>query len=184
VVSAVIFKVDVPRIIDFVSDPLVIIPLAVVMLKLAVLKVPCIKKIAVAVVLFVYALPKVTVIPAPLIVNVDRIVMLFVVIVELALTVKAPVAFHVVVADKVILPEMVNWPEEVSVQVAPVVVRLWHTKTPVKVIVGEPEDALIITASAAVGTDAPPGPPDVVDQLVVDEVFQVPVPPRQYLSAI
>ena len=35
------------------------------------------------------------------------------------------------------------------------------------------------TESAAVGTDAPPAPPEMVDQLVVDVVFHVPVPPTQ-----
>jgi hypothetical protein len=41
-----------------------------------------------------------------------------------------------------------------------------------------------ITLSTDVGTLAPLAPPDVADQLVVDEVFQVPVPLTQYLSAI
>jgi hypothetical protein len=40
------------------------------------------------------------------------------------------------------------------------------------------------TLSAAVGTDAPPVPPDVVDQFVVLVESQVPVPRIQYLSAI
>jgi hypothetical protein len=40
------------------------------------------------------------------------------------------------------------------------------------------------TLSATVGTEAPPPPPEVADQLVVDDVFQVPVPPTQYLLAI
>ena len=38
--------------------------------------------------------------------------------------------------------------------------------------------------SAAVGTDAPGAPPDVADQFAVLEVFQVPEPPTQYLSAM
>jgi hypothetical protein len=41
-----------------------------------------------------------------------------------------------------------------------------------------------ITSSTAVGTLAPLAPPDVALQLVVLVVFQVPVPPTQYLSAI
>jgi hypothetical protein len=40
------------------------------------------------------------------------------------------------------------------------------------------------TASADVGTGAPPPPVGVEAQLVVDVVFHVPVPPTQYLSAI
>jgi hypothetical protein len=40
------------------------------------------------------------------------------------------------------------------------------------------------TLSDAVGTDAPPVPPEVADQLVVLVESQVPVPRIQYLSAI
>jgi hypothetical protein len=40
------------------------------------------------------------------------------------------------------------------------------------------------TLSDAVGTDAPPTPPDDADQLVVLVESQVPVPRTQYLSAI
>lgn len=48
-----------------------------------------------------------------------------------------------------------------------------------------PEDAALkITSSAAVGADAPPAPPEVADQFVVIPVFQVPLPPTQYLVAI
>jgi len=35
------------------------------------------------------------------------------------------------------------------------------------------------TESAAVGTEAPPAPPGVADQFVVEVVFQVPEPPTQ-----
>jgi hypothetical protein len=41
-----------------------------------------------------------------------------------------------------------------------------------------------ITLSAEVGTDAPLGPPELEDQTDVELLFQVPVPPTQYLSAI
>ena len=41
-----------------------------------------------------------------------------------------------------------------------------------------------ITSSADVGKPAPPLPPEPLAQLVVDDAFQVPVPPTQYLSAI
>jgi hypothetical protein len=52
------------------------------------------------------------------------------------------------------------------------------------VTVPPPELALKKTSSAVVGTDAPPAPPDVADQLVVEEAFHVPVPPTQYLFAM
>jgi hypothetical protein len=41
-----------------------------------------------------------------------------------------------------------------------------------------------ITVSAATGAEAPLAPPDAVDQFVVLDEFQVPVPPTQYLVAI
>jgi hypothetical protein len=47
------------------------------------------------------------------------------------------------------------------------------------------EDAVLKnTLSELVGTDAPPDPPEVADQLVVVVLSQVPVPPTQYLLAI
>jgi len=106
------------------------------------------------------------------------------VIVPVVLNVNVPVADHVVVADKVMLPEIVKVPVDVNVQVAPVVVSDLQTNAPVNVIVGEPELPLTKTSSAAVGTDAPLEPPEVADQFVVDDVFQVPLPPTQYLEAI
>jgi hypothetical protein len=107
-----------------------------------------------------------------------------VVIVPVARNVNVPVADQVVVDDSVMPPEIDNVPVDVNVQVAPVVVKDKQTNAPVSVIVGEPEALSIITASAAVGTEAPLEPPEAVDQLVVDDVFQVPVPPTQYLLAI
>jgi hypothetical protein len=52
------------------------------------------------------------------------------------------------------------------------------------VIVPAPQLALKMAASAAPGADAPDAPPEVADQLAVDVVFHVPVPPTQYLLAI
>jgi hypothetical protein len=52
------------------------------------------------------------------------------------------------------------------------------------VIVPAPQLALNIATSAAPGADAPAAPPEVVDQLAVDVVFHVPVPPTQNLLAI
>ena len=108
-----------------------------------------------------------------------------VVMVLVAAMVKVPVFDHVVVADKVMLPETVIPTVPAIVQVAPVVVRDKHgLAVPLTVITGEPDAASIITASAAVGTEAPPSPPEVADQFVVVAASQVPLPPRQYLSAI
>jgi hypothetical protein len=130
----------------------------------------------------VSALPKVTL--NALLIEL-LIVTPFVVIVLFAAIVSAPVFDQVVVADKVILPETVIPVDPAIVQVAPVVVNdRQGLAVPLTVIVGEPELALIITASAAVGTEAPPAPPEVADQFVVVVASQVPLPPRQYLSAI
>jgi hypothetical protein len=82
-----------------------------------------------------------------------------VVIVLVAAMVKGPVFDHVVVADRVMLPETVIPIDPAIVQVAPVVVRdRQGLAVPLTVITGEPEAALTITASAAVGTLAPPPP--------------------------
>jgi hypothetical protein len=59
---------------------------------------------------------------------------------------------------------------------------------PVTVMVNVPPPSQlllsIITTSADVGTDAPPGPLDAVDQWDVSPLFQSPEPPTQYLNAI
>lgn len=113
------------------------------------------------------------------------IVTLLLVIVLIAIIDKLPVFDHVVVEDKVTLPETVIPIVPVIVQVAPVVVKDRHgLAVPLTVIVGEPDAELIITSSATVGTEAPPEPPDAVDQLVVLAESQVPLPPTQYLLAI
>jgi hypothetical protein len=41
-----------------------------------------------------------------------------------------------------------------------------------------------VALSAVVGADAPPAPPDVADQFVVELLFQVPDPPTQKRAAI
>jgi hypothetical protein len=53
-----------------------------------------------------------------------------------------------------------------------------------RVTVPPPEFALKKTASTATGTDAPPAPPEVADQLAVFTKSQVPVPPTQKRFAI
>jgi hypothetical protein len=52
------------------------------------------------------------------------------------------------------------------------------------VTVPPPDKELKIAASADVGADAPGAPPLVVDQLAVEVVFHVPVPPTQNLLAM
>jgi hypothetical protein len=47
------------------------------------------------------------------------------------------------------------------------------------VTVPVPDKLLKVTVSAEVGTPAPPAPPEDDAQLVVVDVFQVPVPPTQ-----
>ena len=102
------------------------------------------------------------------------------VIVPPPLNVIRPVADHVVVADSVMLPFNPSVPVEVSVQVAPVVVKDLQTGAPVNVTVGEPELASIIASSVKLGATAPPEPPEVFDQLVVLVPLQVPLPSTQY----
>ena len=85
--------------------------------------------------------------------------------------------------EKVEIPE----PEKVVEKSKAVMVQSLQAIVPDMVTVkGEPlsEPASKYTLSAEVGTLAPPVPPDVVDQLVVELAFQVPAPPTQYLSAI
>jgi len=144
-------------------------------------KVPAVN-VNVLVVPSVSALPKVTL---NALVILLLIVTVLVVMVLDAAMVRVPVFDHVVVEDRVMLPETVIPVVPAIVQVAPVVVKLKQgLAVPLVVMVGEPELASTITASAAVGTDAPPEPPEEVDQFVVVEASHVPVPPRQYLLAI
>jgi hypothetical protein len=59
-----------------------------------------------------------------------------------------------------------------------------QAKVPDVDIFGLPDKVSTITASAMVGTEAPPAPPLDVDQFVVLDASQVPLPPTQYLLAI
>jgi hypothetical protein len=126
--------------------------------------------------------PNVAVIPTPLTVRrgiveaIDIVPVPAITIVELIF---ALLAGFVTLPEQVIVPPLTfNDDEE------PVVLRDAHTAVEVGDIVPVPELASKITASAAVGAEAPPAPPDVVDQFVVVVVSQVPAPPRQYLFAI
>jgi hypothetical protein len=47
-----------------------------------------------------------------------------------------------------------------------------------------PDNESKITSSTLIGAEAPAAPPEVADQLVVDALSHVPVPPTQYLVAI
>jgi hypothetical protein len=88
---------------------------------------------------------------------------------------------------KLKLPLTVNDGDVPIANVHPVtdVVMSKQVKAPVIVtVLGVPEEALKNTLSEAVGTAAPPAPPEVKDQFVVVVVSQVPAPPTQYLSVI
>jgi hypothetical protein len=94
--------------------------------------------------------------------------------------------------NKASLPR-VKSPEILKVRLAPdglmlhatLAVRLKQGLSEATEITGDaPLLASIITSSEAVGTEAPPAPPDVADQLVVEEASHVPFPPTQYLEAI
>jgi hypothetical protein len=91
------------------------------------------------------------------------------------------------VAGKDILPAIVQVPVPLLASVmapsSPLTVMLRQFIDPLIVTVNDPvptfELTLKNTSSDVVGTDAPDEPPDEVDQLVVLEELQVPVPPTQ-----
>jgi hypothetical protein len=107
--------------------------------------------------------------------------------IDTALVVTVPVptnvntllADHVVVADKVILPLIINVPVDDSVHVAPVVFNSPEKIGPDSVTVGEPEFASITAVSNAPGAANPPAPPEELDQFVELVTSQVPLPPTQ-----
>lgn len=88
-----------------------------------------------------------------------------------ATIVKLPAQLIVPVLEKVLTPDPVQSSDK-------------QANAPVSVTVPVPEAALKNTLSEVVGTEAPEAPPEEADQLVVEEVFHVPAPPTQYLSAI
>jgi hypothetical protein len=73
---------------------------------------------------------------------------------------------------------------EAMVPVKPVKVRFLQFPVAVRVQVIVPDAASKNTSSALVGTDAPPGPPDVADHLVPAVPSQLAVPPTQKRSGI
>jgi hypothetical protein len=152
--------------------------------KLAKFNVPVVN-VKPAVDVVVSAPPNVLVTPFPFTVTLHDKVLPLVVVVPVPENLISPVADQVVLATIVKLVEQLIVPVDVNVNaLEPVVFRLRQLSAPVNVTVPVPERLSNITSSAIVGTDAPPAPPEVADQFVVDVVFQVPVPPRQYLSAI
>ena len=107
--------------------------------------------------------------------------MVFPALVELNVIV--PVALQTVAATNDMEPLTAIVPVLEKVTVPADTVMLKQVNAPVKVTVYVAAWSKI-TLSAAVGTDAPEPPPEDEDQLVVDEVFHVPVPPTQYLFAM
>jgi hypothetical protein len=101
--------------------------------------------------------------------------------VPVALNVVVPEYVTVIVDDKVNEPEIVNVGDDVPAKVPENPVQLidFATLDPEIVQVTTPEAALKKTSSAAVGTDAPPAPPDVADHFVPAVPSQFAVPPTQ-----
>ena len=80
----------------------------------------------------------------------------------------------------VVLKANVNVPDVGAVIVTAPQVAL----VPMVTVGDAPEEESKKTSSAEVGADAPPLPPEDVDQLVVLDEFHVPEPPTQYLFAM
>jgi len=72
---------------------------------------------------------------------------------------------------------------KVSPSVLLVKVTVLATAPAAVVQVPVPELASKFTMSVDTGADAPDAPPEVADQLAVEEAFHVPEPPTQYLVA-
>ena len=183
-------SVEVPNIIN-VLEPMfkVLVPVANTIRRavtelLLVVTVPLVRVSVPYVGFRVSAVAKDQVLAAPLNVTAQPSTTPLVVIVPLLVNVIVPEADHVVVADHVIPPAMVSVPVELNVNEDPVVVMLLQFSAPDNDIVPAPDALSKNTSSAVLGTLAPPDPPLVADQLVVELVSQVPVPPTQYLVAI
>jgi hypothetical protein len=94
-----------------------------------------------------------------------------------------PVPLHVIAEDRVRLPKIPTETLPAIVPVNPVKFKSLQVPPPAA-IVQVPVDRLVKkTLSEAVGTEAPPAPPDVVAHLVPAVASQLAVPPTQYLSA-
>jgi hypothetical protein len=145
-----------------------------------VVNVPCVTSILP---LDVSALPNVTVMPEPLTVS-GPIVLPAVISVLVALNVNVPLYVTVIPATSVTLPETVMAALPVIVPVNPVQSIDNAPVLPAEIVQVPVDRSVKNTASALVGTDAPPPPPDVVDHLVPAVPSHAAVPPTQYLSAI
>jgi hypothetical protein len=161
-----------------------------VILKLFVLKVPCVTATKAFVSVFelpktVNASPSPKVIPEPVTTTLEN-VFPAVVSVPLPVNVNAIDApLNVMPATSVTLPATVIAALCVSVPVNPVQLIDNAPVLPAEMVTVEaPDAASKKTASAVVGTAAPPPPPDVVDHLVPAVPSHAAVPPTQYLSAI
>jgi hypothetical protein len=107
----------------------------------------------------------------------DTLLVVMVLVPEMVIV---PVLLQTVVADKVKLPAQFSDAVPLNVNDDPVVFKLAHKSVPDMVTVPVPEFSLNITVSKNNGGDSPPDPPEVNDQLLVDESFHVPDPPTQY----
>lgn len=127
----------------------------------------------------VKALPKVTVPEGAFIVK-GPIVFPAVVNVPVASRFIVPVCEKVIPATRVTLPETLIKADPAIVPVNPVQLIDRAVPPPVATVtVTVPDAALKNTASADVGTDAPPAPPEVADHLVPTVESQLAVPPTQ-----
>lgn len=132
----------------------------------------------------VSASPNVTVMPDPLIVT-GPSVFPAVVNVPVLANVSVPLYVTVIPATSVTLPDTVMAALPANVPVNPVQVMDCAPVLPVEMVtVLAPDSAVKNTASADVGTLAPPAPPSVVAHLVPAVPSQAAVPPTQYLSAM
>jgi hypothetical protein len=120
--------------------------------------------------------------PAPLNVQLFRNVTRFVVIVwaVVALKVNVPVLLNTVPAIVEKLPDIVGLPVPANVTLPAETVKLLQSGVyKVAKVTVYVAFASKITLSKAVGIDAPPEPPDEVDQFVVFDALHVPLPPTQ-----
>jgi len=175
-----------PKVMARVDDPEEL-KIPVLKVKLASARVPAVR-VVVHMDDTVSASASVTVIPAPLTVM-PHSVFPALVSVAVAINIMAgliPVVVNVIPEEKVALPERVRLAELLMSRVPmyPVQSIDFATRDALTVTVPPPELKLKNTSSAAVGTEAPPTPPEVADQLAVFAPDQLPEPPIQYLLAM
>lgn len=147
---------------------------------LAVVNVPC---VTVKVPEAVNGSPSVTVMPEPFTVTAPRVLPALV-SVPVPANVSVPVYVYVMPATSVTLPDTVMAAVPANVPVNPVQVMDCAPVFPVEMVQVPVDRFVKNTASADVGTLAPPAPPDVVAHLVPAVPSQFAVPPTQYLSAM